>query len=132
MLLSFEGFNVRHFCFKCLSPLVSASDIALWCMSWACPSASCWNSSDGHESTADGDCLLVLVLVVLLRCDWKQEMQSCCCLLMSLLGIVLGCHLKQLQLLPCCIFRGRYFLILLQSYGAADVILSWQVLRHVQ
>ena len=29
------------------------------------------------------------MFVVLLGCDWKQEMQSCFCLLMSLVGIVL-------------------------------------------
>ena len=51
---------------------------------------------------------------------------------------VLGRHCPKVPLensFNCChavFFWGHYFLILLQSYGAADVILPWQVLRHVQ
>lgn len=53
-------------------------------------------------------------------------------LLMSLVGIVILCHLKTASIVAMLYFQGRYFLILLQSYVAADVILPWQVLRHVQ
>jgi len=39
---------------------------------------------------------------------------------------------RQVSIVAMLYFQGRYFLILLQSYVAADVILPWQVLWHVQ
>ena len=78
----------------------------LWFMSWGSPSRRFGCSSDGHEPTADGECFWSFVLVVLLWCDWKQEMQSCCYLLMSLVGIVLRCHLKTASIVAMLYFSG--------------------------
>lgn len=78
------------FCFECFTLLVSASDDS--------PVGACHEVAlqdvlaallIGTSQLLMGERFYVLVLVVLLGCDWKQEMQSCFSLLMSLVGIVL-------------------------------------------
>ena len=135
MLLSFVGFNVRHFCFWVfLTTGLMRLVVTRRYMSWTCPSESLGCSSDGHEPTADGECLLTFVFVVLLGV-WLEAGDA-----VSLFWILdtLGghCpswrHFETASIVAMLYFQGRYFLILLQRYVAADVILPWQVLWHVQ
>lgn len=61
MLLSFVGFNVRHFCFWVfLTTGLMRLVVTRRYMSWTCPSESLGCSSDGHEPTADGGVLFNL------------------------------------------------------------------------
>jgi len=136
MLLSFAGTSMlsAFFC-MCFRHWSLRLVVARRYMSWTCPSESLSCSSDGHEPTADGGVLFNLGI----RCPSCGMTGSRRCSLavfdswhpwwtLSFMTPLWDCF-------NCChavFFRGRYFLILLQSYGAADVILPWQVLRHVQ
>ena len=135
MLLFFVGFNVRHFCFWVfLTTGLMRLVVTRRYMSWTCPSESLGCSSDGHEPTADGGVPFNLGI----RCSsWGMTGSRRCSLAvldswypwwtLSFMTPLWDCF-------NCCqlYFQGRYFLILLQSYVAADVILPWQVLWHVQ
>ena len=135
MLLSFVGFNVRHFCFW--SFLTTGLCVLLL------PDGICHELSLlsiwiilllGTSQQLMGECLLTFVFVVLLGV-WLEAGDA-----VSLFWILdtLGghCpswrHFETASIVAMLYFQGRYFLILLQSYVAADVILPWHVLWHVQ
>ena len=125
MLLSFVGTSMLSaFLCLCLSPLVSASGINLTVHVMGLPFAISflffrWARANSWR----GECFLTLVFVVLLGV-WLEAGDS-----VSLFWILdtLGghCpswrHFETASIVAMLYFQGRYFLILLQSYGAADV-----------
>ena len=135
MLLSFVGFNVRHFCFW--SFLTTGLCVLLL------PDGICHELSllsiwivllMGTSQQLTGECLLTFVFVVLLGV-WLEagDAVSLFWILDTLGGhCPLWRHFETASIVAMLYFQGRYFLILLQSYVAADIILPWQVLWHVQ
>ena len=135
MLLSFAGTSMlsAFFC-MCFRHWSLRLVVARRYMSWTCPSESLGCSSDGHEPTADGGCFLTLVFVVLLGVWLEAGDAVSLFLILDTLGghCPSWRHYETASIVAMLYFQGRYFLILLQSYVAADVILPWQVLWHVQ
>ena len=135
MLLSFAGTSMlsaffcmcfRHWSLRLMQPCCACDELALLNV--------VGTLLIGTSQQLMGECFLTLVFVVLLGVWLEAGDAVSLFLILDTLGghCPSWRHFETASIVAMLYFQGRYFLILLQSYVAADVILPWQVLWHVQ